>query len=310
MFAGNLATCMKAGLGVPESLETSTRSSPSLFLRGLGEAAAERVRSGQTLSEALSPGEPHFPEFFLPVIRCGERSGRLDDALRYLQDHCRLLDRPTRVMQSTYLVPLAIFFASSTICVAAHFLFAPLGQSLVYLLKTMGNYALLALVVGFVLAVPQAKSVWDSLRLALPVIGPAEREICVNRFFHALSLLYATGGIRVEEMIRFAAATVHNLTVRADLVRAAATIESGGTVAEAFADLDRLTEHEKGTLAVGETSGKLEDVFFTLCRQAAESAEHRLKLFQAMFFRVVMLSATLAVAMTLISLITSFSQRG
>ena len=92
-------------------------------------------------------------------------------------------------MQSTYLVPLAIFIASSTICVAAHFLFAPLGHNLAYLFKTIGNYALLTLVVMFVFAVPQAKRVWVSLRLALPTIGSAEREISVNRFFHALHLL-------------------------------------------------------------------------------------------------------------------------
>jgi type II secretory pathway component PulF len=307
VFVGNLATCLEAGLGIPESMETSTRSSPSLFLRELGQAAAERVRCGQALSESLAPAGPRFPAFFLPVIQCGERSGRLGEALRYLQDHCRLLDRPTRVMRSTYLVPLGIFIGSSAICVAAHFMFAPLGHSLIYLVKTIADYVLLALVVMFVLAVPQAKRLWDRLRLALPTIGSAERDISINRFFHALHLLYATGGIRVEEMIRLAAATVDNLAVRADLLRATATIESGGTVAEAFAELDRLTQHERGSIATGDMSGKLEEVFAMLCRQAGESAEHHLRLFQAMFFRVVVAVATLAIVTTIMSL-TSFSQ--
>ena len=39
----------------------------------------------------------------------------------------------------------------------------------------------------------------------MPVIGPAERELTLNRFFHAMNLLYSTGGRRVEQMIHLAA---------------------------------------------------------------------------------------------------------
>ena len=71
--------------------------------------------------------------------------------------------------------------------------------------------------------------------LALPWIGTIVRDLSVNRFFHAMNMLYSTGGIRVEAMIRQAAACVDNHVARADFLRAAEVIESGGTIAAAFA---------------------------------------------------------------------------
>ena len=72
------------------------------------------------------------------------------------------------------------------------------------------------------------------------MIGPAERELTINRFFHAMNLLYSTGGRHVEEMIRLAADSVENSVLRADFLRAARVMESGGTIGEAFIAVARL----------------------------------------------------------------------
>ena len=218
-FAGNLATCLSSGLKVPESLETSTRSSPDAALRGAGPVAAENARSGKPLSESLEFLDEHLPSFFLSVLRCGEQSGRTDEALNYLRGHCSLLDRPNRMMRNMWLAPLLLFGLGSIVVAAAYFVFAPLLTAMEHLLRTIVQWvAFLALVVA-VVNVPALRRVWDQVLLIIPYFGETVRAMAHDRFFNAFNLLYCTGGIPVAEMVRLASTTVDNAVVREDLLR-------------------------------------------------------------------------------------------
>jgi len=210
-FAGNLATCLSAGISVPDSLRTCTRSAPGAELPRIGSAAADRVASGMELADALEPDASLFPPFYIPVIRCGERVGRLDESLRYLERHCTLLVRPTRAMRNTWLYPLVIVVFGSIIKIVAHVILAPLTQTLAYAANTAFTYGVVALIVGFFLFVPQARLILDHVKLVLPILGLVERELVVNRFFHSFNMLYSTGGMRVEAMIELAVQAVTNV---------------------------------------------------------------------------------------------------
>ncbi len=309
-FAGNLATCLAAGIRVPDGLRTCTRSSSTALLPRIAEAAAERSASGIELAAALEPDARHFPPFFIPMIRCGERVGRLDESLRYLEEHCRLLAPPTRMMRNTWLYPLIIVLFGSVVKILAHVFFAPVSQTLSYVIHTLFNYGILAAVLWFFLAVPEAKRILDHLKLVLPVIGPVERELALNRFFHSFNMLYSTGGMRVEAMIRLGAQAIGNTVVRDDVLRAAEVIEGKGTITDAFAAPKTVTEDQKATIGAGEQAGKLEDAFATLSRATAESVQFRLKAFQEVFFRIVALAVTLSIAGTLVSLIMTMRMSG
>ena len=301
-LAHNLAVCTAAGLGAREAVATATRQASSPVVKRLGAEALMKMVDGQELSAALRVGADYLPPFFLPVIECGEQSGRLDEALRYLHHHCRLLDEPTRILRRTWLVPLMIFIACSAFTVAAYFYLESFEEGLTNLFRTIRNYLILALVALVVAVLPGVKRYWDRLRLALPVIGEADREIAVDRFFHALHLLYASGDMRVEQMIQLAADTVDNQVLRADFLQAARLIEQRATIGDAFRRIDSLNDTEKATIDAGDLAGSLEDAFETICRQAAQSAQHRLRMFQALFFRVVLAATAGATMITVVRL--------
>lgn len=283
------------------SLRICSRSSPAL--QEILEQAAELTKAGMGLCDALDRWQERFPPFFLPVLRCGEETGRQDAALAYLERHCRLLAGPARTKQNTWRVPLGVLLGGSVICGVAHLLLAPLPVTFAYILHTMGYYGVLAAFLAVAFWVPQAKRLVDGLKLVLPVIGPAERELAMSRFFHAMSLLYSTNGRRVEQMIRLAAESSDNIILRRDFVRAAAAVESGATIAEAFAIPSTIPCDLKSLVSAGDEAGKLEDAFDAVARTVDESVQHRLRLFQQLFFRVVASSVVFSVAMTLYSLL-------
>jgi type II secretory pathway component PulF len=307
-FSGNLTTCLEAGLNVPDSLETSTRSSPCLLLRSAGPAAAERARAGAPLSEALVGLANRLPRFYLPVLHCGDQSGRVDEALRFLQQHCALLERPSRMMRNMWFVPLVVFALGSIVTVIAYFAFAPFLTAMRYFLNTAANYAVLGAVVVLILKVPQLNRIWEQLLLALPAVGPATRELAVNRFFHAFNLLYRTGGIAVGQMVRTACSAVDNTIVRDEFLATVPQLDGGATLTDSLKACSTLTADQKATVAAGEEAGKLEDALEVLCRQTSESLQFRLARFQAIFFRILALAVALSVAMTIYGLMSAYSR--
>ena len=302
LFSGNLATCIAAGLDIPRSLTTCQRSAPSLLLREILTAAAKQAAAGKSLFDALKSHEPSFPAFFLPAVRCGEESGRLDETLRYLESHCRLLVEPARTMRNMWLTPLCLTLAEMVICTAAYCFLAPWAMTIAYFVSWLKFYAILAAAVAAVIYVPPLRAMAETIRLSVPVIGPAERELTMNRFFHAMNVLYSTGGRRVEEMIRLAADSAENLALRADFLRAAEVIESGGSIGEAFSAVASLPIGYQATIVAGEEAGKLDAAFDSICRESGEAVVSLLAGFQPLFFRIVAGAVIFSIVLTIRSL--------
>jgi type II secretory pathway component PulF len=302
LFSGNLTTCVSAGLDIPKSLDTCQRSSPSPMLRAILADAARHTAKGMKLFDALELHKSCFPAFFLPVVRCGEESGHLDGTLRYLEAHCRLLAGPTRTVRNTWLVPLCLMLGGTGICIVAYLLLAPWAMAIQFIIDSVRFYAVVAIAVWAAYNVPPCRVLADSLRLALPVIGPADRELTINRFFHAMNLLYSTGGRRVEEMIRLAADSAENSVLRTDFLRAAEAVESGDTIGEAFIAVASLPFHYKTSIVAGDEAGRLEDAFEMICRESGELVISLLAGFQAVFFRIVTLAVFLSIIGTFLSL--------
>lgn len=306
LFAGHMSTCLSTGMGVPESLKLAGRSVCAPHQQHLMDAAIKRSKSGMALHESLQPLASRLPSFFIPVVRCGEESGRTDDVLRYLEEHCRLLVRPTKAMRNTWLYPMVILLAGSVVKLVAYLLIAPLPTALAFAGNMITTYATVAIVLFFVIFVPQVKAPLGRLILTLPVIGAAHRELALNRFFHALNLLYSTGGMRVEQMIKLAAPVVTNLSLREDLMRSSILIEKGGTISEAFQAPAVIDADQRTTIHAGEESGKLDEAFDAISRQTGESVQFRLAGLNQLLLRIVMASVAFSVAATVGSLFVHF----
>ncbi len=269
--------------------------------------AAKQTAAGTTLFEALEPHKHHFPAFVLPAIRCGEESGHLDQTLRYLENHCRLLIGPMRTMRDMWLVPLCLMLGGTVICVLAYCVLAPWQTAVQYIVNSLEFYTALAVAVAVVFWIPPLRALVETVKLAVPVIGPAERELTLNRFFHAMNLLYSTGGRRVEQMIHLAADSAGNPVLRDDFLRAAQSIESGNTIGEAFSAVENLPLDYQATIVAGDESGTLEAAFDRVCQQSGESVVSRLAAFQPVYFRIVSLAVMGSVIATFYSL--SFLRR-
>lgn len=303
VFAGNLATCLSAGVAIPAALRTAGRAFSNVELRNLIEDAADRTEKGTAFSEAIEPLRPRLPKYFLPAVQCGERSGKLDETLRYLDRHCAMLAEPERKIRNTWLVPLAIFALGWVVGLIARFLLSSPSAFVGYVASALFTYGGIVVLCLFVYSTPQGRMLVDRYRLYIPLIGPVARNLAINRFFHVFNLLYATGGMRVEEMIEKACQTVANVAVRRDLMTAATVIKRGGSISDGFTKPEMIDEDHKSMVTVGEESGRLEEAFDMISRVTAEAVEHRLNIFNQLFYRLFMPFIVLSLVFTIISLV-------
>ena len=301
-FTNNLATCLSAGVDVKQAVRTSSGA----LIKAVPEFRAvwERVDRGDPLSEALRSVENKLPSFYIPAVQCGEQTGRLDEALRFLAEHCRLLHRPSEALRNMWLLPLAIHFGSLALACGLQLFFGTwfgMVTAADNFLVSAGSVTAVAILV---LLTPM-KYLIDRAKLLIPVLGSAEREIAVNRFLHVFSLLYGAGGQRVERMIRQASQSVGNYWLKEDLARAANQIEKGSTLPEAFAGTTTLTHDERCELEAGDLAGRLAETCSRVAVRAGESASAKLAVITKVVARITMFFATLSLVGTIMSLMIS-----
>lgn len=302
LFAGNLATCLEAGLALPASLETSSRALSGTHLADAMRIAVVEVRAGKTLCEALSVARDELPAFFVPVLSAGETTGQLDTALRYLEDHCRLLARPAQALRNAWLLPLAVALFGTFVKLLAHLGFASWSATFRFVWGSLVAYGTLAIIV-FVAVGSPCRPLVDLVKLHLPFVSSIERKIANNRFFHALAMLHATAGHRVEQMIRIAASTVSNVVLRADFEQVAHHIEQGDAIPDAFRVSQYLSPLQHELIATGDLSGTLESSYQRIAEEAATYLQERLQVFQTWFVRVTMLIVVYSAVHTAATLI-------
>lgn len=85
-FCRALATLLRSGLNVTQSLEVSHDSVTNFYYRKALKSVAERVAKGTSINENLAQHEWLFPLIVTRMIKVGEESGKLEDTLFYLAD--------------------------------------------------------------------------------------------------------------------------------------------------------------------------------------------------------------------------------
>ena len=300
-FSHDFGVCMRTVADVEKALELCIRPLRRTPLGRHWSSAVDTVRRGGTLTEALKPAQEILPDFYLPLVSAGERSGRLAEVFQFLEEHCKSLNGPIATLRSAWLFPLAILIAGSFIRVFVYLMGGSVLQAMGIALAELLDWALVALLAGISMFTP-ARYFIDQMRLSLPLLGALEKEIAMHRFFRVMSLVYAVGEHRVETMIRMAADTVSNRAARLELMKAAAAIEEQATITEAFRKVDLLTNQSQATIETAEISGTLEKGFEQISEDAGRAMIAKLNYVQPILIRIVIVLVIFSILMALLSI--------
>jgi len=108
VFNQQLATLLKAGIPVLQSLELLQKAQTNASLRDVLTRVLEDVRSGLALSEAFRAQGELFPRLYCAALMAGERSGELVSVLRRYITHQQMLETVRRRVTSALTYPAVL----------------------------------------------------------------------------------------------------------------------------------------------------------------------------------------------------------
>lgn len=295
-----MAACLDSGLTPRRSLEVAGAKSHSQKLREIAGMALNRCDQGMPLSEALAPAARVFPYYFLPVIRAGEAGGRLVEAFRLLERHCRRTEPTLKLLRNTWLYPLLIIVFGWILRTAIFIYFGKDAAAWAFLGHVLCTALLGALLAWILFKFSPVKWVVDRVLLQIPFLRQIEIRLAVILFFSTFRLAYEAGGLGVVTMLELASKTVRNSAIRQDLLKARPILEQNGTFGDAFGTPTLLDDDIKALINTGSISGKLDQCLAKIVEKATHQIEVQLNLLNQFLQRVVAFCVAMSIVETIL----------
>ena len=294
LFTRQLATLVKAGLPLEESLLAVSQQTERQRVQSIVLGVRAKVMEGHTLADGFADFPRVFPEIYRATVSAGEQAGHLDTVLERLADYTENREEIRQKVMGAMLYPIAltvmclmivsgllVYVVPKVVNVfrSSHAELPIMTRVLISVsdfLRLRGIYILIIAIVGFIvlsrwLAKPGPKRRYHMLQLRLPLIGKLARGFNTARFTRTLSIL--TGAtVPVLDALRISGEVVTNLPMRDAVAEASLRVSEGASIGRSLAISKLFPPMTIHLIQSGESSGELEDML----ERAAISQEREL----------------------------------
>ena len=324
IFNQELATLLKAGMPLVQSLDLLKRRVESDRFRTVLEDVHERVRSGTALSDAFGAQGDLFPSVYVASLLAGERSGSLDTVLRRYVDYAKIVATLKRKILTALFYPLILFSLSlGLVAVIVLFVvprfadfYASFGAQLPLVTRIIvavsdfvrGQMALVlvAIAVAIVLIVtwlrrPTNKARADHLLLRMPAIGPIAAKFATSQMARTLATLLG-GGLPLVNSLDIAAKSIGNHFMASQLDIVNMRVREGESLAAALDARGVFPDVAVKMTEVGESTGALQEMLNTVADFFDEEIATNLERFVALVEPVLLVVMGVIIAGLLLAL--------
>jgi type IV pilus assembly protein PilC len=247
------------------------------------------VEAGSSLADAMERRPQVFEKLFRAMVRSGEGSGRLEEALDRIASYLEKMDALRRQIRSAMMYPAFVFILAMIIMLVVVAFIVPVfagvyedlandtpGESAELPFLTQVNVsisdfvtgywfiwipALVAAVIGFFQwkKTERGRRQWDRVKLRIPFhIGDVVQKVALARWSRTFSGTVASG-VPILQSIQITGETSGNVMIEEAMDDVYASVKSGGSIAHPIEQRGELfpvmVTH---MVAVGEETGQLE----------------------------------------------------
>ncbi len=286
IFNQELATLLKAGMPLVQSLELLMTRIESPQFKGILQDVHERVRAGSALSDAFAEHEAVIPSVYTASLLAGERSGNLDAVLRRYVEYTKILATVKRKTISAMVYPvilIALAIALVGIIVvkvvpAFSDFYASFGSQLPLVTRIIVGISslvrtqfipLLLIVVagtaGFLMWVkqPGQRARFDRAVLRVPMVGEVVRKFATSQMARTLATLLG-GGLPLVNALDIASKAVGNQFIARELEAVAVRVREGASLAASLEARHVFPDVALKMTEVGESTGALQEMLNTV----------------------------------------------
>ena len=324
VFNQELATVLKAGLPLVQSLDILRRRVTNPVFKAVLDDVHDRVRAGSALSEAFEAHSGMFPGVYTASLMAGEKSGNLEQVIRRYVAYVKVVAGVRRKTISALVYPTILLLLS--LCVVALIVlrvvpefgafYEGFGQELPLTTRmivatseiaTSYFFWLLAAAVGLAAAFwfwmkrPEQRRKFDRWVLQLPMLGPIARKFSTSQAARTLATLLG-GGIPLVNAIEVSARAIRNQFIARELLVAAQQVREGRALAAAMEDSGAFPDVALKMVEVGESTGALQEMLNSLADFFDEEIETNLGRFITLVEPILLIVMGLVIAGLLLAL--------
>jgi len=324
VFNQELATLLKAGMPLVQSLDLLKGRVTTPTLRHVLEEVHERVRSGTALSDAFAAQGDLFPRVYTASLLAGERSGNLDAVLRRFVEYTKIIATVKRKTVSALVYP-AMLVALSLVLVSFIVLkvvpafsdfYGSFGAQLPLVTRIIVGVstflrgqilwivgATAAIVLGVLAWVrqPGQKARFDHLILGVPLVGDVAGKFATSQMARTLATLLG-GGLPLVNALDIAAQSVGNQFMARQLDIVSNRVREGESFARALEARKVFPDVAVKMAEVGESTGALQEMLNTVADFYDEEIATNMERFVTLVEPVMLVIMGLVIAGLLLAL--------
>lgn len=280
MVTRNLGSMLVAGLTVSRALSVIERQSTNPKLKGVIKQIIAKINQGGQFYEGLRDFPKVFDDLYVAMVKAGEESGNLAEALQTLAVQMERSTNLKKKIKGAMIYPSIVMVVMVVIGILMMIFVMPqitsvfegmdkdLPATTKFLIATsdfLVEYTLFAiggLIAGVMALVFAVRSKYGKIATSwlvprLPVIGPMAKETNAARTARTLSSLL-NSGVDVIQSIDITAEVVQNHFYRLILQEARNRVEKGTALSEVFIERSDLYPVLVGEMIlVGEETGQI-----------------------------------------------------
>jgi type IV pilus assembly protein PilC len=288
IFSRQFATLIASGMPMLRTLSTLEEQTQDEQIKVAVAGVRADVEAGSSLEQAMERYPKVFDRLFRAMVRSGEESGRLEEAMDRIAFQVEKADGLRRQVKSALMYPALVFgFATVVLIAIVAFViptFAGIFEELaeehpeeasglplptqicVDASNVITGYWFI-LIPGLVLAfvaffkwkkTDRGHEVWDRIKLKLPAkIGDVIQKVALARWSRTFSGAVSSG-VPMLQAIRLTGETAGNVVVEQAMDDVYASVKGGGSLSGPIEDNPIFPPMVGHMIAVGEETGQLE----------------------------------------------------
>lgn len=324
-FTQDLCAMLEAGLPMDKALSILIHVSENDRFRQIVTGILRHVESGNSLSDALTEYPKHFSRLYVNMVRAGETGGVLPSVLErlgvFLENSQDLKDYITSAMVYPIFLVLvggvSIIIMLTFVIPKFSIIFADMGQAMPastqillaisnglrdYWWVIIGIIAAISVMVRQYIRTPAGRLRSDRLKFRAPVLGRLVKSVEAARFSRTLGTLIRSG-VPILQSLSLVREIVTNQAIAASLKIVYERVKEGDTLSSPLDQAGVFPPLAVQMIAVGEETGKLDDMLLKVADNYDKSVRNMIKRFVNLLEPAMILAMGLMVGFIVISML-------
>lgn len=324
-FSRQLSTLVGAGFSIAEALSTLSEQMVNVKFKQIIVGMRDRVREGKALSEVVREYSDVFPGIFSPMIKAGEKAGRLPVILAQLATYQARQMQLKGKVTAAIAYPLVMLGMAIVVIIFLMTWVVPTliqtfeqqdidlplpTQMLIFMSDGVRDYWYLmiglfaCIVYGAIVYVrtETGRDRLDWLKLWSPIIGGLYRQIMLARFLRTFGILVRSD-VPILTTIEILQDIVQNVVVERELGLVAESISKGSAIARPLKASGIFPPLVIDMIDAGQKSGQLDELVLKAAEEYEGEVETALLVFTAILEPVIIIVMGLVVGFIVLAIV-------